>query len=209
MQIARAPHPSLDARAFIARFATPLAATPSPAWLVELLTLAGSAPLRPEEAVRATVRDLLRHGGYKPTGRGKPASEYLLRAAGEGALSAINVAVDVCNAVSLHSGLPISVVDLERVRAPLRIAPAEPGARYVFNAAGQEIAVEGLVCLHDVDGPCANPVKDAQRTKTGPETRNTLCIVWGSRACSPRVDHAVEWYRSLLERAGAQLEQVE
>ncbi len=30
------------------------------------------------------MRKLLRHGGYKPTGRGKPASEYLVRAAGEG-----------------------------------------------------------------------------------------------------------------------------
>ena len=30
------------------------------------------------------MRELLRYGGYKPTGRGKPASEYLVRAAGEG-----------------------------------------------------------------------------------------------------------------------------
>ena len=35
-------------------------------------------------ALKAAVRDLLRFGAYKPTGRGKPASEYLLNAAAEG-----------------------------------------------------------------------------------------------------------------------------
>ncbi|HMI91627.1 MAG TPA: hypothetical protein VK509_09710, partial [Polyangiales bacterium] len=84
----------------------------------------------------------------------------------------------------------------------------EPDARYVFNAAGQEIAVAGLICLHDQDGPCANAVKDAQRSKTTAETRSALCIIWGSTACSPRVDSALGWYRSLLERAGATLETV-
>jgi DNA/RNA-binding domain of Phe-tRNA-synthetase-like protein len=208
MQLDVMPHPSRDARAFVARFAEPLGAAPTPAWLAELLTLPGPAPLHPDEAVRASIRDVLRHGGYKPTGRGKPASEYLLRAAEQGALPGINVAVDACNAVSLHSGLPISVIDLDRVRAPLRIALGEPGARYVFNAAGQEIDVKGLICLHDQDGPCANPVKDAQRSKTNAETRNALCILWGSRSCSPRVDSALTWYRSLLERAGAEVEDV-
>ena len=206
MRVGLPVHPSLDARVFVARFARPLAELPTPPWLSELLALEAAAPLRPEEAVRTSIRDVLRIGGYKPTGRGKPASEYLLRAAGEGALSVINLAVDACNAVSLHSGLPISVVDLERVREPLRIALAEPGARYVFNGAGQEIDVAGLICLHDQDGPCANPVKDAQRSKTTPQTTATLCVIWGALSCSPRVDSALAWYRSLLERAGAALE---
>jgi hypothetical protein len=46
--------------------------------------------------VRAAVRDMLRPGGCKPTGRGKPASEYLVRAASEGQLAPINLAVDAC-----------------------------------------------------------------------------------------------------------------
>ena len=208
MQVGVAPHPSLDARVFAARFAQPLGELSTPAWLAALLALDAPAPLRPEEAVRAAVRDVLRVGGYKPTGRGKPASEYLLRAAGEGKLSSINLAVDACNAVSLHSGLPISVVDLDRVHGPLQVALAAAGARYVFNATGQEIDVEGLICLHDRDGPCANPVKDAQRSKTTPQTTYTLCVIWGARACSSRVDSALEWYRSLLERASAKLEPV-
>ncbi|HMI91950.1 MAG TPA: hypothetical protein VK509_11330, partial [Polyangiales bacterium] len=125
MQIARSPHPSLDARAFVARFGQPLGAAPTPAWLAALLTLDAEAPLRPDETVRANIRDLLRHGGYKPTGRGKPASEYLVRAAAEGALGSINAAVDVCNAVSLHSGLPISVVDQDRLQPPMAIEIAK------------------------------------------------------------------------------------
>lgn len=197
------PHPLLRLAAFTTEFPAPLGELASPAWLVELLRLDAPAPLRPEEAVRTAGRDLLRHGGYKPTGRGKPASEYLLRAVGEGALGSINLAVDACNAVSLHSGLPISVVDLERVRPPLRIAIAPAGARYVFNASGQEIDLSGLLCLVDAAGPCANAVRDSQRTKTGPATQRTLSVVWAPAGHETRLDAATAWYRRLLAAAGA------
>jgi DNA/RNA-binding domain of Phe-tRNA-synthetase-like protein len=150
----------------------------------------------------------LRHGGYKPTGRGKPASEYLLGASSETPLASINAAVDACNAVSLHSGLPISVIDLDRAREPFSIAVAPEGASYVFNAAGQTIDLAGLVCLFDAGGPCANAVKDAQRTKTGPETLRTLSIVWGTRALPDRARSVGEWYRALLAQLGASTELV-
>jgi len=159
--------------------------------------------------VRGAVRDLLRHGGFKPTGRSKPASEYLVRAVGEGALASINLAVDACNAVSLHSGLPISVVDLDRAAAPFSLAVAPPDATYVFNASGQVIDIAGLLCLCDRDGPCANAVKDAQRTKTHGETTRTLSVIWGTRALPGRAGAASRWYRSLLEAAGAATEDVE
>jgi DNA/RNA-binding domain of Phe-tRNA-synthetase-like protein len=209
MRIDVAPHPSLDARAFVTELAAPLAASPSPDWLVALLSASAPSPLSPDERVRAQVRDLLRHGGYKPTGRGKPASEYLLRAAQEGGLRSINLAVDVCNAVSLHSGLPISVVDCDKLEPPLRIAFGASGDRYVFNAAGQEIDVAGLVCLFDCGGPCANAVKDAQRTKTAETTRSTLTVIWSARALGARTDTALAFYRGLLERAGARVRPVD
>jgi DNA/RNA-binding domain of Phe-tRNA-synthetase-like protein len=197
------PHPLLRVAAFTTHFPAPLGELPTPAALVALLRLDAPTPLRPEEAVRAAVRDMLRHGGYKPTGRGKPASEYLVRAAGEGVLGSINLAVDACNAVSLHSGLPISVVDLDRARPPFRIGLAPAGASYVFNASGQEIDLSGLVCLFDADGPCANAVRDAQRTKTRAETVRTLSVVWGPAGYEGRLREAAAWYRSLLEEAGA------
>src|SRR5687768_13246012 len=108
------PHPLLELGAFITYFATPLGEVASTHAIGALRRLDATAPLRSDDAVREAVRDLFRHGGFKPTGRSKPASEYLIRAVEEGKLSSINAAVDVCNVVSLHSGLPISVVDLDR-----------------------------------------------------------------------------------------------
>ena len=195
------PHPLLDLGAFLTRFDAPIAAAPD--WLRALLAPDAAAPFRSDDTVRAAVRDVLRAFGYKPTGRGKPASEYLLRAE---ALPIINCAVDAANSVSLHSGLPISVVDLDRARPPLRVAVAGPGQSYVFNAAGQAIDVEGLPCLFDADGPCANAVKDAQRTKTSSDTRTTLSLVWGARSLGDRTARTVAWYRELVERAGARTE---
>jgi DNA/RNA-binding domain of Phe-tRNA-synthetase-like protein len=199
-----APHPLLELGAWVADFAAAPGGLASPEWLRALLRPdAEGAPLRADEAVRGAVRDLLRHGGYKPTGRGKPASEYLVRAAGEGTLGSINAAVDAGNAVSLHSGLPVSVVDLARVRPPLSVALAPPGAGYVFNASGQSIDVEGLLCLLDAEGPCANAVKDSQRSKTGPDTTRVLCVVWGTRALPGRTDAALAFFRDVLGRLGA------
>jgi DNA/RNA-binding domain of Phe-tRNA-synthetase-like protein len=177
---------------------------PTPAGLLALLRLdAPEVPLHSDDNVREKVRDLLRHGGFKPTGRSKPASEYLLKAAAEPGLGTINLAVDVCNAVSLHSGLPISVVDLDRTVGPLRVALAEPGASYVFNSSGQVIELGGLLCLMDAEGPCANAVKDAQRTKTGATTTQTLTLIWGSKQLPRRSNEAEKWYRSLLEMTGS------
>jgi DNA/RNA-binding domain of Phe-tRNA-synthetase-like protein len=197
------PHPLLDLRAFVTTFPRPLGEAPSPPDLQALLNLQASAPLRSDDDVREKVRQLLRHGGFKPTGRSKPASEYLLRAVGSGQLSSINLAVDVCNAISLHSGLPISVVDLDRARQPFRVGVAPAGSNYVFNASGQAIDVAGLLCFFDAEGPCGNAVKDAQRTKTDGATRQTLSLIWGTVALPGRAEQTEAWYRSLLEQHGA------
>jgi DNA/RNA-binding domain of Phe-tRNA-synthetase-like protein len=212
------PHPLLELSAFVTTFPRPLGDMPSSAELRALLTLDAPAPLPPfippvsggdkGGEVREAVRALLRHGGFKPTGRSKPASEYLLRAVGDNALSSISLAVDACNVVSLHSGLPISVVDLDRTRAPLRVGIAPAGASYVFNASGQTIDLAGLLCLFDAEGPCANAVKDAQRTKTTAETRRTLSLIWGTKALAGRAAQAETWYRRLLESRGATTENV-
>ncbi len=204
LQIHVDPHPLLDLGAFCTVLPRPLGQMRSPQWLLDRLRPGAPAPRLADDATREAVRRLLRHGGYKPSGRGKPASEFLLRAAAspEGVPS-INLVVDACNAVSLASGLPISVVDLDRATPPLRVGIAADDASYVFNPSGQEIRLAGLVCLHDAEGPCANAVKDAQRTKTSGDTTRTLSLVWGTREL-PEVRAEIEaWYRSLLEQAGA------
>jgi DNA/RNA-binding domain of Phe-tRNA-synthetase-like protein len=202
-------HPLLRVAAFVTTFPAALGTVPTAAGALDALRLDAPAPLTRDEDARAAVRDLLRHGGYKPTGRGKPASEYLVRAATEGALGSINAAVDACNAVSLHSGFPISVVDLDRASAPFRIAIAPAGASYVFNASGQEIDLSGLLCLHDAAGPCANAVRDAQRTKTSADTRSTLSVIWGCAGFEARLTQAEDWYRALLAQVGAATERVD
>ena len=133
------PHPLLGAAVFETVFPKPLGDLSAPSDWSVLFGLEHEAPVARDEATRAAVRDLLRCGGFKPTGRNKPASEYLVKAAESGRLGPINPAVDACNIVSLHSGLPMSVVDLERAAPPFRIEIADEGARYVFNASGQEL----------------------------------------------------------------------
>jgi DNA/RNA-binding domain of Phe-tRNA-synthetase-like protein len=206
MEIPVDPHPLLAPAGFISRFASPLGELPSPDWLLRLLSIDAEAPVARTEETRQQVRDLLRHGGYKPTGRGKPASEYLVRAAGDLSLGSINAAVDACNVVSLHSALPISLVDLGRARPPFRIGIAPAGASYVFNASGQEIDLGGLLSLFDAEGPCANAVKDSQRTKTAADTRETLSIIWGVLSDRPLLARAVEWYREIVVRLGGTAE---
>jgi DNA/RNA-binding domain of Phe-tRNA-synthetase-like protein len=203
-----AAHPLFYCAAFETRFPQPLGHMSVPESLVERLADDGSAAVMRSEPLRLGVRDMLRHGGYKPTGRGKPSSEYLVRAAGEGKLGSINLLVDACNATSLHSGLPISVVDVELAASPFHVSIAEAGTRYVFNRSGQEIDVSGLLCLFDENGPCANAVKDAQRTKTHEGTRTALAVVWGLSSDEERTTAAAKWYRELLERAGASTQSV-
>lgn len=213
-----ASHPLLDVGAFITRFPVPLETLVTPAEWLELLQAGApqtsTAPLKSDDGVRAKVRDLLRWGGFKPTGRSKPASEYLIKACEEGQLGSINPAVDACNVVSLHSGLPISVVDVDRLEGgsdalqngSCRVDIAPEGSSYVFNATGQSIDVGKLVCLFDALGPCANAVKDSQRTKTHPGTRTTLSIVWGAKGLPGRTEQTVAWYQALLIGLGATVE---
>lgn len=144
-------------------------------------------------ARRSAVRDLLRHGTYKPTGRGKPASEYLLNAAAEGQFPLINAAVDINNLVSVESLLPISLVDLDLAgtdRFVCRRGRAEEA--YVFNPSGQVLGLRDLllVAREPQDEPCATPVKDSQATKTCPETRRVLGVVYAPEAMSREAEWA-------------------
>jgi DNA/RNA-binding domain of Phe-tRNA-synthetase-like protein len=197
------PHPLLELACLTAAFPRPLGETATPPEVLALLGPGAEAPLSSDDGVRESVRLMLRHGGFKPTGRSKPASEYLLKAVREGGLSPINPAVDACNAASLHSGLPISVVDRDRTQGPLRVGLAPAGSSYVFNASGQSIDLGGLLCLFDAEGPCANAVKDAQRTKTHPGTTRVLALVWGTTALAGRAARTAAWYGQLLALAGA------
>ena len=88
------------------------------------------------EAVRRQVRQMLKFGKYRATGRRKPASEFLLRAALGDSFPLINGPVDVNNAISLASGYPGSLFDAAITGPELLVRRGNPGEAYVFNASG-------------------------------------------------------------------------
>lgn len=142
----------------------------------------------PPEATQKAVRQLLKRGGFKATGRNKPASEYLVEARRRGEWPKILDCVDVMNLVSLESGFPISILDLGRLEAlhpgrELCVRLGREGERYVFNQAGHVIDLEGLFGLA-IDGGemLANPVKDSVPTKVGLGASSVLIAIYATRA---------------------------
>jgi len=133
------------------------------------------------EPTRAAVRDLLRNGRYRPSGRSKPAQEYLDRVFREqGRIDLINNAVDVNNSVSLRHGLPISAFDVDKVQGDRVIRLGRAGERYVFNASGQDLDCEDLVVVCDDRGPIGSPVKDSQATKLFEGATSAVYVVYAS-----------------------------
>jgi DNA/RNA-binding domain of Phe-tRNA-synthetase-like protein len=194
-----APHRLLDVGAFVTRFELPMAQLDTPSQITNLLAPDASPPFTTSETIRSEIRQLLREGGFKPAGRSKPASEYLVAAHAENRFPRINAAVDACNVASLFSGLPISLIDLDRIAGDLlRIQVCPPSTTYVFNPSGQVIDASGLLAVFDSEGPTGTPVKDAQRTKTNDETRTTLAVLWGTNALPGRTEQATRWYRELV-----------
>ena len=132
--------------------------------------------------VRQRVRKMLRYGKYKPSGRSKPASEFLLRAALSESFPLVNSPVDVNNAVSLESGFPGSIFDADISGRHLLIRRGFPDEEYVFNPSGQTIDLQDLllVCRKTDAGweACGNPVKDAMITKISADTVNVIAVLY-------------------------------
>ncbi len=136
---------------------------------------------------RQAVRQLLRRGGFKPSGRSKPAQEYLARAAAEiEAWPFILNAVDLLNVISLRSGLPISLLAVERTGSNLFIRYGHSGESFVFNASGQTLDVERLLCVcGEQEGqmlPVGTPVKDSQLAKVRVGDQHVLGCLYAPRS---------------------------
>ncbi len=147
---------------------------------LERVRSAGEGFLPPDR--KTAVRTMLRFGAYKPSGRAKPSSEYLLAAAREGIFPLVNLPVDANNTVSLQWGYPASIFDAAASGSELLLRRGKAGESYVFNSAGQSIDLEDLVCVCRRDGeawmPCGNPVKDAMATKVTQATRGVLAVIY-------------------------------
>ena len=185
--------------------------------LIDLLDRRTDPLTSDEEGRRSAARDILRNGRYKPTGRGKPASEYLLRAAAEaGGFPRINAPVDICNYLSLKHVVPISLWDLDLAQtADFVFRLGRPAEEFVFNEGGQTIDVEDLLvgCRVREDGiptedPIVNPVKDSLLTKTTPSTtRVGACIYAAAGAFSSEIlDSMCREFADLLEQCGTDVQ---
>jgi len=154
-------------------------------------------------ARKAAVRDMLRHGAYKPTGRAKPASEYLVNAAGEDAFPYINGLVEINNLVSLETLLPISLVDVVKAGARQYVVRwGRAGEDYVFNRSGQVLGLQDLLLLAREPGdlPCATPIKDSQATKTDETTTEVLAVVWAPLSLAAAARDAARRMAELMRR---------
>jgi len=176
----------------------------APVWissLLERVRAAGEGFLPP---VRKTgVRGMLRYGKYKPAGRSKPSSEYLLGAALEGDFPLVNGPVDVNNAVSLEWGYPASLFDISLSGPALLLRRGKAGESYVFNFSGQIIDLEDLLCVCRAEGerwvPCGNPVKDAMATKIRESTRDIAAVIYAPASESPQdLESAASRFADLL-----------
>ncbi len=166
-----------------------------------------------EDSFRKACRDMMRIGTYKPTGRGKPASEYLLRAASEGAFPRINTAADINNYLSLAYLVPISLWDTDRVTADSWLfRPGGEQEEFEFNPSGQTISLRDLITGFAVkDGleiPVVTPVKDCQKTKTDTDTRNIAAAVYfpAGWTAAPALDDIISEFTELLEAVSEKTE---
>jgi len=158
----------------------------------------------PPPPLKDSIRSMLKKGGFKPTGRNKPASEYLAQAAREGRFPFINNLVDINNYLSLLSGLPISLIDLDVTGKNITLRRGKSGESFVFNASGQVIDVEGLVCICRTDGgPLGNPVKDSMEAKLSDSSRNAVGVIYAAAYTDPAELRAYgEMFASLLREHG-------
>ncbi|MFT3925867.1 MAG: phenylalanine--tRNA ligase beta subunit-related protein [Myxococcales bacterium] len=180
---------------------------PSDERLLSAMTAAEAAlrvnPAGFSEPTRAAIRDVLRRGGYKPTGRGKPASEFLFGAAtSEAGMPRVNNLVDINNLASLESAHPISIFDAALLGDDITLRFGGEGESYVFNASGQTMDVKGLpvICRGAAREPVGNAVKDSMLCKVHPGTRRVLVAAYGTRALPERALELV------CERLGELLE---
>ncbi|MCC7477882.1 B3/4 domain-containing protein [bacterium] len=180
----------------------------------------GPEPREFPERERVAVRQLLKIGGFSPTGRNRPAQELLFndlqeRAASEDAqqrgFNHINNVVDINNLMSLRLKLPISIFDADKLEGRLHIRIAEEGEGYVFNASGHYLDLKRCIicaCGPAPGRPCGSPVKDSMETKVFDGASSILGLVYSSSELysSAELEAGLRQFAALLEEhCGAQL----
>jgi DNA/RNA-binding domain of Phe-tRNA-synthetase-like protein len=169
------------------------------------------------EARRVAVRQLLKSGGFSPTGRNRPSHELLINDMKErGEFHHINNVVDVNNVVSLEALLPVSIFDAAKLARPVLVRHGREGESYVFNQSGQVLDVKRcIVCAHFPEGsgtegaPIGSPVKDSLATKIYEGAQHFLGVIYGTTETHSlnQMTEATERFAALLaEETGGWVE---
>lgn len=183
---------------------------PSPPELVELLTqliVKRKGEEFPPIELKEQVRALLRKGGFKPSGRNKPASEYLSQSCREERFPIISNLVDINNYLSLLSGLPITLLDLASTGPRILVRFGQTGEKFVFNSAGQEIDLKGLITVCKADPPpgipLGTPVKDSMAGKIKDNTTAVLGVIYAPKEFArASLESLLSQFQSLLSQYG-------
>ncbi len=159
---------------------------------------------------RKAVRNMLRNGSYKPSGRGKPASEYLIRMIGEGEpLPDINPVVNIFNYLSARYQLPISVWNVDIGSGDSVVFDlGKADDSYPFNASGHIIKLHDLLAgfIEDQDGmkPAISPVKDAHAVKVASATNRVAAAFYIPSSELSEIDDIMGVVLALLQEASPQ-----
>lgn len=158
------------------------------------------------DQIQKGIRSLLKAYGFHPSGRNRPASEFMVKdVQNRGRFNSINNVVDVNNHLSLITHLPISIFDLDKTGDHLGIRVGSEGENYKFNAEGQELSLKNLLVVTKENGtsaPVGSPVKDSQATKIGEQTRRLFGVVYTSNSIVSRdsLSSLMTQFQDLLKR---------
>jgi DNA/RNA-binding domain of Phe-tRNA-synthetase-like protein len=134
------------------------------------------------DQMRKGIRGLLKNFGFHPSGRNRPASEYLFKDLhNRKEFNHINNVVDINNHISLLNHLPISALDLDKSGYSLSVRLGMENENYVFNAEGQTLSLKKLLLIARQAGSAVgSPIKDSQATKIVNETKNVIFFIYTS-----------------------------
>ncbi|MEU8298627.1 phenylalanine--tRNA ligase beta subunit-related protein [Micromonospora sp. NPDC048909] len=90
--------------------------------------------------------------GLKPTQYRCAAEALLRRLRLDGTLPRLHPLVDLCNAISVGYGIPVAVLDTDRIAGDLTVRPARGDEEYVTFAGGTERPEPGEVIFADAAG---------------------------------------------------------
>ena len=150
------------------------------------------------------IRSLLKTFGFHPSGRSRPASEYLFKdLTNRGGFNYINNIVDINNHISLKYKLPISVFDLDKSGNQLCLRVGNDTEEYVFNKEGQILTLKKLLLVAKTGAEAiGTPVKDSQATKVFEPTNKIAFFVYSSSNITPK-----EEMTKILEEIGKYLQE--